>query len=318
MHQRRGKTHVGAGVRGEIFHKIISLENLFLAWREFRRGKRKKREVQELEFNLEDNLFQLHQELKTKIYQHSNYTSFYVHDPKLRHIHKARIRDRVLHHAVFRILYPIFHKTFIYDSFSCRIDKGTHRAVFRLEKFCRKLGRNNHLPLFALKCDIRRFFDSVDQKVLLGLIRMKIKDENTLWLIQKIVQSFEKKPGKGLPLGNVTSQLFANIYLNELDQFVKHTLGVKRYLRYTDDFIILHESREYLKGLLSKIAEFLGNNLKLNLHPKKVTFRKISQGIDFLGYIVLPHYCVLRSKTKKRMLRKISKKYRALEGGLVT
>ena len=210
-----------------IFEKIISLENLFLAWQEFSRGKMKKLDVLEFKNRLEDNIFNLHQALKDKIYQHSDYTAFNVYDPKLRKIHKAVVIDRVLHHAIFRILYPLFDQNFIFDSYSCRIEKGTHRAVRRLEEFTRKLSQNNQRTIFALKCDVRKFFDSIDQKILLDLIKRKIQDDNAIELIEKIVRSFPA----GLPLGNVTSQIFANIYLNELDQFVKHKLKEKYYLR---------------------------------------------------------------------------------------
>src|SRR3989344_1133363 len=197
----------GNEIHNDVFDQIISLDNLFLAWREFKRG-------------------------KTKTYQCADYTSFYVKDPKLRHIHKATIRDRVLRHAVFRVLYSIFDKHFIHDSYSCRLDKGTHKAVDNLEKYCRKLSQNNQLNIFTLKCDVRKFFDSIDQNILLRIIKDKIEDENAVWLIQKIITSFQKSNGKGLPLGNVTSQLFSNIYLNELDQFVKHNLKIKYYVRY--------------------------------------------------------------------------------------
>ncbi|MEK7565314.1 MAG: reverse transcriptase domain-containing protein, partial [Patescibacteria group bacterium] len=193
---------------------------MFLAWREFKKGKRKRLDVQEFEFNLEDNLFQLHSELKNKKYKHGQYIPFYVTDPKLRHIHKAMVRDRVLHQAVFRVLYPIFDRNFIFYSYSCRINKGTHKAVTRLETFCRKLSQNNTRNIFALKCDIKKFFDSIDQAILINLIQVKVKDNNAMWLIDEIIKSFPQ----GLPLGNVTSQIFANIYLNELDQFVKHSL----------------------------------------------------------------------------------------------
>ncbi|MBI4836912.1 MAG: hypothetical protein HY813_00705 [Candidatus Portnoybacteria bacterium] len=294
------------------------MENLFLAWKEFRRGKRSKKNVQEFEFNLEDNLFQLHQELRSKSYQHSNYTSFYVSDPKLRHIHKACVRDRVLHHAVFRILYPIFDKGFIFDSYSCRIRKGTHRAVNRMEKFCRKLSQNNRQNIFVLKCDIKKFFDSVDQDILIVLIKKDIADENALWLIEKIMGSFENNIGKGLPLGNVTSQLFANIYLNELDRFINHKLKIKYYLRYCDDFIILGDHKEYLKTFVKPIGDFLEKQLKLFLHPDKIIIRKYHQGIDFLGYVVFPYYRVLRTKTRRRMLRKIEKKYHDLQSSAIS
>ncbi len=317
MHNWRVKP-LGGGVKSHIFEKIIGLENLFLAWREFRKGKSKKLDVQEFEFNLEDNLFQLHQELKVKTYQHYHYTAFNICDPKPRRIHKACVRDRVLHHAVFRVLYPLFDKGFIHDSYSCRLGKGTHRAVSRLEKFCRQLNQNNHKNIFALKCDIRKFFDSIDQDVLLELISRKVKDNGTLWLLEKIVKSFEKDAGKGLPLGNVTSQLFANIYLNEIDQFAKHGLEVKYYFRYCDDFVILGKDKEDLSGLIPLIGDFLKDKLKLTLHSDKIIIRKHLQGIDFLGYVVLPYYRVLRTKTKRRILRKLKNKYQGLENNAIS
>lgn len=284
-----------------------------MAWQEFRRGKNKKFDVQEFEFNLEDNLFKLHEDLKSGIWQHSHYTAFNVCDPKLRRIHKACVCDRVLHHAVFRILYSIFDKSFIFDSYSCRLDKGTHRAVSRLEGFCGQASQNNTRNAFVLKCDIKKFFDSVDQEILLGLINRKIKDERTISLIKIIIESFATLSGKGLPLGNVTSQLFANIYLNELDQFIKHKLGIKFYLRYCDDFIVLNENKEYLETLVVLIDKFLYDNLKLNLHPDKIEIRKYYQGIDFLGYVILPYCRVLRTKTKRRMIKKIRKNYQREE-----
>ena len=173
-----------------IFNETNSLENLFLAWKEFRRGKRKKPDVQEFERNLEDDLFNLHNQLKTQTYQHSNYTSFDITDPKLRLIHKAYVRDRIVHHAVYRILYPIFDKSFIFDSYSCRLQKGTHKAVFRLERFTRKVSQNYSKPCFALKCDIKKFFTSIDQTILINQIQRKIKDQDVMWLIQNIIFSF--------------------------------------------------------------------------------------------------------------------------------
>lgn len=263
---------------------------------------------------MEDNLFQLHHELKSGTYQHSHYTAFNVCDPKLRRIHKACVRDRVLHQAVFRILYPIFDKSFIFDSYSCRLDKGTHRAVTRLENFAHQLSRNNRQNMFALKCDIRKFFDSVEQNILLGLIKSKIDDKDVVWLIEKIIKSFPS----GLPLGNVTSQLFANIYLNELDQFIKHKLKIKHYLRYCDDFIILDKDRNFLEELTYQINVFLSTRLKLSLHSDKKIVRKYHQGIDFLGYVILPYYRVLRTKTKRRILRKMKSKYSDLQLDLIS
>jgi len=289
------------------------LENLFLAWDEFKNGKRKKFDVQQFEYNLEDNIFQLRQQLKAKTYCHSHYTSFYVNDPKLRHIHKACVRDRVLHHAVFRTLYPIFDRIFIFDSYSCRTGKGTHRAVNRLQKFARKVSKNNTEHCYILKLDIRKFFDSIDHGILISLIKKKISDENVIWLIEKIIKSFSALPNKGLPLGNITSQLFANIYLNELDKFIKHELKEKYYTRYCDDFTILNNKKEYLEELILQINNFLKKKLKLSLHSDKIEIRKYNQGIDFLGYVSFPYHRILRTKTKKRMFRKIEQKINELK-----
>ena len=258
--------------------------------------------------NIEDHLFKLHDELKNKTYRHSAYTTFYVNDPKLRQINKASVRDRVLNHAIFRALYPLFDQHFIYDSYSCRIGKGSHRAVNRLQSFLNKISDNNSRVTYALKCDVRKFFDSIDQIVLLRLIQTHVQDENALWLIGQIISSFGKLPGTGLPLGNVTSQLFANIYLNELDQFIKHKVKATYCLRYCDDFIILGNDRGNLWTDAEAINMFLKSILKLELHPNKIIIRKYRQGVDFLGYVVLPYHSMLRAKTKRRIFNNISVK----------
>ena len=321
MNERRFNTVGGGGVRRighNIFEEIISLENLFAAWLEFRRGKMKKSDVQQFDFAREDNLLSLQSELRTRIYYPQDYRFFYVRDPKLRPIHKAKVRDRVLFQAVFRVLYHFFDKKFIFDSYACRFGKGTLAGVMRLNQFARRAGANYSRPVYALKCDIKKFFYSVDHKVLLGLIGRTIDDKDTLWLAERIISSFHIERGKGLPLGNVTSQLFSNIYLNELDQYVKHVLKEKFYLRYCDDFIILNRERERLAEIVPRINEFLKSRLQLCLHPQKVEIRKLSQGIDFLGYVVLPHHIVLRTKTKRRMFKKLRQKRLALESGRIT
>ncbi|TSC90825.1 MAG: RNA-directed DNA polymerase (Reverse transcriptase) [Parcubacteria group bacterium Gr01-1014_2] len=284
-----------------IFEKIISIENLFSAWKEFKKGKQKKKDVMEFEFNLEENIFNLHREFKSKTYKHGNYYGFYITDPKIRHIHKANVKDRVIHHAVYSVLNPIFEPTFIYDSYSCRKNKGTHKGVHRLERFLWKISKNNFKSCFIMKCDIRKFFESVNHNVLISIIEKRIKDENAIWLVKEVIQSFSP----GLPIGNLTSQMFANIYLNEFDQFVKQEVKIPFYLRYTDDFIIIAESKEKLEYCLSKVSEFLSENLKMELHPNKIIVRKYRQGIDFLGYVQFPHHRVLRTKTKRRIIQKI-------------
>ena len=256
-------------------------------------------------------LHTLHGELIHKTYQHSPYVTFYVKDPKLREINKATIRDRVLHQAIFSKLYLIFDKYFIFDSYSSRDEKGTHAAVNRLSQFATKASKNNTRTCFVLKCDVKKFFDSVDREILLRLIEQRVGDENIVWLLQLIVKSFKK----GIPLGNVTSQIFANIYLNELDQFIKRTLKINYYIRYCDDFVILSENKKDLENLIPVINSFLQINLRLMLHPNKISIRKYHQGIDFLGYVNFPHHRVLRVKTGKRMFKKIESKIAELESG---
>lgn len=289
---------------------LISIENLFQAWGEFRKGKSKRFDVQEFERNLEDNLFELHQKLKSKTYRHGYYKFFYVNDPKQRHIHKASVADRVVHHLLYTFLYKLFDKSFIYDSYSCRLDKGTHKGVRRLEQFARKVSQNYTADCWALKCDIKKFFASIDHEVLLQLLEKRIKDGDILWLLKQIIYSFHSEQGvnKGMSLGNLTSQVFANIYLNELDQFAKHKLKVKYYIRYADDFLFLSENRELLHEHIDKIKQFLTSKLKLELHPNKIYIRCLDNGIDFLGYIVLPHYILPRTKTRRRIFKKIREK----------
>ncbi|TSA44187.1 RNA-dependent DNA polymerase [bacterium] len=297
-------------IHKNIFEKIISLENLFSAWDSFKSDKRSKPDVQSFEWNLERNIFQLHRDLKSKTYKHGPYTGFYITDPKLRHIHKATVRDRILHHAVFSVVNPIFEPTFIPTSFSCRVGYGTHKGVEVLGAITRKVSKNNTCPCFVLKCDVRKFFDSVNHEILLSIIKKRIKDDDAIWLLESIVRSYESlpgqgAPGKGVPIGNLTSQLFANVYMNELDQFVKHRLKIKHYVRYTDDFAIVSENPEELKKLLIPISKFLQDELALTLHPNKITLRPIRQGADFLGYVIFPKHRLIRAKTKHRIFRKM-------------
>lgn len=307
----------------KLFNKIINVENLFSAWDKFQSDKKKKRDVMEFEWKLEQNIFQLHRDLKNKKYKHRAYTSFYINDPKQRHIHKATVRDRVLHHAIFQILNPIFEPTFISHSFSCRIGKGTHKGVDVLDTMLRKVSKNYTQTTYALKCDVRKFFDSVHHAILIKLLRRKMKDSETLWLMEEIIESFTGKfsdlfTRKGLPIGNLTSQLFANIYMNEFDQFMKKELRIKNYIRYTDDFVITANDKIFLGNLIEPIRQFLHNTLALELHPRKVTIRKFQWGVDFLGYVVFPHYRLLRTKTKQRILRKLHKRATEYKNGVIT
>ena len=291
------------------YSQLISIENIFQAWEEFKKGKRNKHDVQVFERNLEDNIFSLHEKLKAKSYKHGSYSEFYVNDPKRRHIHKASVADRIVHHLLYKYLYDVFDKTFIFDSYSCRIGKGTHKAIERLEKLTRIVSKNCTKDCWALKCDVKKFFDSIDHDLLKNLIKKSVKDPNINGLINEVINSFHSEAGecKGIPLGNLTSQIFANIYMNELDQFIKHNLKVRYYLRYADDFIILDQSPDYLYRCIDTLKQFLTDYLKLELHSKKIILRKFSWGIDFCGYIVLPRYILPRTKTKRRIYKKVLK-----------
>jgi len=289
-----------------IFERIVSPENLFAAWDEFSKGKQARGDVRTFAWRLEQNIFALHRALVSGAYRHGPYSAFTICDPKQRRIHKAMVRDRIVHHAVFAVLNPLFEPSFIAQSFSCRVGKGTHRAVDALERMLRKVSRNGTGPCFALKCDVLQFFASVDHAVLLEILRRRISDERAVALLTEIVDSFAgEHQTKGVPIGNLTSQLFANIYLNEFDQFMKHELKIKPFIRYTDDFVVVSESEEFLRCLVQPVENFLRERLRLTLHPHKVTIRKYRQGIDFLGYVLLPHCRVVRTKTKRRMLRKL-------------
>lgn len=270
-------------------------------------------DIQLFEQRLEDEVFALHQDLVDDCYKHGPYTSFYVCDPKRRHIHKPTVRDRLLHHAIFRVIEPVFDKSFVFDVWSCRRGKGTHAAIERFQRLAWKLSRNNTQTVWVLKLDIRKFFEEVNQERLLGILEEKIRDVQTMDLLRKIISSFLK----GIPLGNLTSQLFANIYLNPFDQFIKHRLKVRHYLRYCDDMLLFDLRPDYLSELLLKIQRFLWEELFLTLHPKKISLTKYHQGIDVLGYICFPHYRILRVKTQKRMFRRISKNNRSSYFGLL-
>jgi RNA-directed DNA polymerase len=256
-----------------------------------------------------DNILALHHELAAKAYEHGSYTAFKINDPKPRDIHKASVRDRLLHHAVYRILYPCFDQRFTFDSYSCRRAKGTHRAMDRFREYALKVSRNNTRTAWVLKCDIKKFFANIDHEVLLGILKRHIEDSDTVWLLGKVVGSFHTKnrAGVGLPLGNLTSQLLVNVYMNELDHFLKRELKIKYCIRYADDFVILHEDRQYLENLLPQISRYLETELKLSLHPDKVSIHTLASGVDFLGWVHFPHHRIPRTSTRRRIFKNLDR-----------
>lgn len=305
-----------------LFNKLITPENLFSAWEEFLCNKKKKSDVLAFEKNLERDIFSLHRDLRSHTYHHSGYTGFYILDPKRRHIHKAKVRDRVLHHAIMNTLYPLYEKNFIHNSFSCRIGKGSHKGVLALRSMLYKESRNNTRKVYILKCDIEKFFDSIDHKILLSILSLRIKDQELIGLLTEIIGSFTSSRSTlfnrcGVPIGNLTSQLFANIYMDVFDQFMKHELKVRYYSRYTDDFVIVSSNKEYLLNLLPQIHSFLKEKLKIQIHPNKISITKFSSGIDYLGYVLFPNFTLVRKHTQKRALRKINEKIFLYKKGVI-
>lgn len=316
---KRGKTVGGGGVKSShkenikkrlasTYDTIISPENLLEAWREFIRGKHKRKDVEEFELHLADNILAIHRELSLKTYRHSRYEAFNISDPKPRNIHKALVRDRVVHRAIYRVLYPFFDQLFVADSYSCRNDKGVHKTLDRFQSFARKASQNHTRTVWALKCDVRKFFASIDQSILRHILERHIPDQDILNLLSEIIGSFHTEEGKGLPLGNLTSQLLVNVYMNEFDQFMKHQAKAKYYIRYADDFVTFSDNKEQLKKILLQINAFLEFRLGLKLHPDKVFIKTVASGVDFLGWTHFPDHRVLRTVTKNRAFRSIREK----------
>lgn len=288
------------------FGDIISVDNLLEAWKEFVRGKRCRRDVCEFSLNLMDNIFSLYSDLFNHTYKHGPYQAFNICDPKPRSIHKATVRDRLLHHAIYRVLYPFFARTFIADSYSCQSGKGTHKALDRFRGFSYIASKNNTQTCWILKCDVKKFFASIDQEIMAGILKQYIPDRNIVWLLEQIIKGFQSSAsGKGLPLGNLTSQLLVNIYMNEFDQFVKHKLKAKYYIRYVDDFVIFSPDRGWLERLIPLIGDFLFDRLELELHPDKLFIKTLASGVDFLGWVNFPDHRVLRTATKRRMMKRL-------------
>lgn len=299
------------------FAEVTSVENLLEAWKEFKQGKSKKEGVQRFQLRLMEHILALHTDLRNRTYRHGPYKHFRIADPKPRDIHKASVRDRLLHHAMYRILAPFFDKKFIFDSYSCRVGKGTHRALYRFADFAKRGSFSQTKTCSVLKCDIRKFFANINHEVLFSILARHMPDADTLNLLKIIVGSFPPplnpllgKEGRqnsvGLPLGNLTSQLLVNVYMNEFDHFVKHRLKVKYYIRYADDFVILSHNRAELERLFPQIQRFLHERLKLSLHPEKVSIKTLSSGMNFLGWVHFPDHRVLRTTTKRRMFRRLA------------
>ena len=309
----------------KLYEKLYSEDNLISAFRKARKGKSKKEYVVDFESDLVKNIRLLQIELKLKIYKPHKLKKFIIRDPKTRTIHASIFRDRIVHHAIINLIQPIYEKIFIYDSFASRKFKGTHLAVERFEYFVKKVssnGRkiknpfnNNSITGYVFKADIKHYFDTINHEILINILRKKIKDEDFIGLIKIVLDNFENSE-KGLPLGNYTSQFFANIYLNNLDYFVKHRLKAKYYLRYVDDFVILHKEKKVLLEFRDKIEKYL-KSLKLELHPDKSEIHALRNGITFLGYRIFYHYKLLRKRNINYFLMQFNKKINLYRRGLI-
>jgi len=308
------------------YEDIIALPNLYRAYELARRGKRRKTEVLNFENNLHSNLLNLHFALLDRTYSPSGYKTFYVTDSKRRKITAPAFSDQIVHHAIFNFMEQMYDKYFIYDSYACRKNKGTHRGFKRLMSFVRKSRSEDYF----MKCDISKYFYSIDQHKLKEIISRKIKDENVLWLVGKIIDShnemkisahvensyyFEQK--KGIPIGNLTSQLFSNIYLNDLDYFVKNSLRIKYYVRYVDDFVIIEKDAKLLQDYFRRIKLFLSENLFLKLEKEKTQINKISFGVDFIGFVAFKYYSRVRSKGYRKFVSEFRANISLYHKGLV-
>ncbi len=288
------------------FDKIILIDNLLKIWRIFLCGKRRRKDVLDWQLRLANNLTSLHHDLNNKTYRHGSYLAFNVADPKPRRIHKATVRDRVVHHLLYDALYDYFDSCFIFDSYSCRKNKGAHKALNRFKYFAGQVSKNHTKSCYVLKGDIRKFFASIDQKILLNILKRQIVDTEILWLIERVLASFNSgQSGVGLPLGNLTSQLFSNIYLNELDRYIKQELQIKYYIRYADDFVILADNKNELEDSVPLLEDFLKFKLKLELHPQKLFIKTYASGVDFLGWTHFPYYRQIRTTTKRKIFRQL-------------
>jgi retron-type reverse transcriptase len=297
-----------------LYHKIYAFDNLLRAFKQAEKGKRYNENVVSFRFRLEENLFKLEEELKNETYTPGNYTTFHIYEPKKRMISAAPFRDRVVHHALCNIIEPLFEPTLIHDTYANRKGKGTHAAIRKAQKFGRKQD-------WVLKCDIKKYFPSIDHQILKNLIAQKIECPQTLALIyriidnsnpQELVQDYFRDDNLftiatrriGLPMGNLTSQFFANLYLSPLDHFIKEQLQVKGYVRYVDDFIVFGDNNAELQAKLIRINHFL-EKLRLKIHPKKCHTNPAALGVSFCGQQIFNTHRLLRSDNVRRFWKRL-------------
>jgi len=318
---------------------LTSFHNLLHAYYQCRTKKRLKPSSAAFEFYMEKGIIELERKLQDRSYSPQKFSVFVVTEPKIREIFAAGFSDRVVHHLLVNYLLPIFEPKFIFDSFACRVEKGTHFAIERLSRFLRQATLNNHKKIYYLQADIESFFPSIKHDILFDIIEKQVKNPYILWLTRVIIYHdctekpikkgqlslFSKVPahkslfyvpkGQGLPIGNLTSQFFANVYLNELDQYVKRVLHARWYARYMDDFLIIHSDKTYLHSLENEIALFLKEKLHLDLSQRKVVLSDVKAGVPFVGYRIFYDHILVRGNTLTHIQRKLKKREKAYKHG---
>ncbi len=298
----------------DLMEKICTFKNAMAAFKKARKCKRYRPDVMRFEKDREANLIRAVEDLENGTYTPGPYTVFKVFEPKERVIMALPFYDRVIQHMIATFIEPIFEKRFIFHSFACRKDKGVHEASAILTKWLYKLEILEGKKIWAIKADIRHYFQSVNHEILKAEIRRYISDRRLLAILDRIIdRNGIYEPGVGIPVGNLTSQLFANVYLNILDQFVKHELGIKYYIRYMDDFVILGEDPEELKRILARIEEFINTRLKLQLNPKTMIIYT-KNGVDFVGY---RHWATMKL-LRKAATRRLKQLLKNFEEGTIT
>ena len=312
---------------GNFWQQLVSFENIFLAFTKAVKGKGTKTYVLEFMKDFEHNILALQESLINKSYQPGDYTAFFIYEPKKRMISAAPFADRIVHHCLINVIGPIFEPTFVEQSYANQVNKGTHRAIRDVQSAMR-------LHRYVLHCDIRKYFPSIDHEILKNMIHCKIKDPDILWLINLIIDSSNPQepvldyfPGddlltpadrrRGLPIGNLTSQFFANVYLTGFDHFVKQQLGCRFYFRYVDDMVVVASDKNHLWNICHEMGRYL-ERLRLRLHPHKQHVRPVDRGIRFLGQIIYPDRRLLPKRNIRRFMRRMKKFQKQYALGAVT
>lgn len=297
------------------YYKLLTYEKLMEAHRKSKKGKGYRKEIIEFNLKQEEYIWWLQEKLENKTYQHRGYTEFYVTEPKIRKIEKSRYIDRIVHRwIVDNFLEPAFVPQFIPTSYACLKGRGMHRAAMYVQETMKHLKRTWE-EYYILKMDVAKYFDNINKNILLKILQRKIKDKDLLWLINQIL--FTQKREKGLEIGNYTSQMFANIYLNEIDQYIKHELKIKYYCRYLDDSIAFFKTKQEAKIALKKITNYLKEKLELELNKKTQIFKN-KQGVNFCGYKINEYRMKIRDKGKRKLKKKVKTLKQKIKDGKMT